>query len=369
MTTTAPVGTAPTTARPAGRVLTMLGREMKLGPRSPVVLLAVAMPLIMTLVVAAVFGNLLAGEPRLGIADAGDSAVASAVQAVDGIRVGGYDSEDEARAAVAAHDVDAVLLLPADTDARLQSGQQVEVAYLVAGQSLASDRAVLSAALTSAFRQAAGDDSGVRVTVSIVGDEDYIPIGDRVLPLLVVYALVVAALFVPAASILDERLKGTLNAVLATPATMGQFLLSKAIFAGTLALFMGVVTLLINNAFGEQPAVIVLSLAVGTVMLVELGLLLGMWASDMNTLYTWIKAGGILIVLPGLLALFPNLPQWIAQLAPTYYFLQPIFDSSLNNAGLAEVWQDLAIAGAICLALLPLVGWSARRTEEYRLRG
>lgn len=374
MTTTLHRPTAATSAtRPhgtgAGRVLTMLGRELRLGPRSPVVLMAVAMPLLMTVVVAAVFGNLLSGEPRLGIYDAGASAVPAAATAVEGIAVTDFADEAQARDAVAAHNVDAVLLLPAGFDEAVRSAASPEVGYLVSGQSLASDRAVLAAALTTAFRDVAGEASAVQVSVSIVGDEDYIPLGDRVLPLLVIYALVVAALFVPAASILDERQKGTLNAVLATPATMPQFLLAKALFAGVLALLMGVVTLLINRAFGEQPLVIVAGLAVGTVMLVELGLILGLWAKDMNTLYTWIKAGGILVVLPGLLALFPNLPQWIAQLAPTYYFLQPIYDASLNNAGLDQVWPDLAIAAAICAVLLPVVLWSAKRTEEYRLRG
>ena len=42
--------------------------------------------------------------------------------------------------------------------------------------------------------------------------------------------------------------------------------------------------------------------AVGSIIC-DTGLILGLWARDMNTLYTWIKAGGILIVLPGLLAL------------------------------------------------------------------
>jgi ABC-2 type transport system permease protein len=352
-----------------GRVLTMLGRELRLGPRSPVVLLAVAMPILMTVVVAAVFGNLLVSEPRLGIYDAGQSEVTAVAAAVAGIRVTEYTSESDARDAVAAHNVDAVLLLPPDLDEALQSGSFAEVTYLVSGQSLASDRAVLAASLTAVFREVAGEESAVQVTVVLVGDEDYIPIGDRVLPLLVVYALVVAALFVPAASILDEREKGTLNAVLATPVSIGQFLLAKAIFAGVLALAMGVMTLLINSAFGDQAAVIVLSLAIGTVMLVELGLILGLWAKDMNTLYTWIKAGGILIVLPGLLALFPSLPSWIAHLAPTYYFLQPIYEASLNGAGLSEVWPELAVALAICLVLLPVVLWSAKRTEEYRLKG
>ncbi len=218
-------------------------------------------------------------------------------------------------------------------------------------------------------REVAGEEAGVEVTVVTVGAEDFVPMGDRLIPLLVVYAVVVAALFVPAASILDERVKGTLNAVLATPASMGEVLASKALFASVLSVLMGVVTLVINQAFSGEVLGIVLALALGTAMLVQLGLVLGLWVKDMNTLYTWIKAGGILIVLPGLLALFPTLPEWIARIAPTYYFLQPIYDLSVGGATLSDVLPTLGICLLITVALFPLLRWSARTTEEHRLEG
>ncbi len=351
------------------RVRTMLGRELKLGPRSPVVLLAIVMPLLMTFVVAAIFGNLLQSEPRLGLYSPDPTALSESATQLDGIRAADYPTEADLRADVADHELDAGLILPPGFDEDVAAGRQVRVTYLVSGEALASDRAVLAAAVTSMVRELTGAPATVQVTVVTVGAEDFIPLGDRVIPLLVVYSVVVAALFVPAASILDERTKGTLNAVLATPASMGEVLLSKALFASGLAIAMGIVTLVINQAFSGEVAGIVLALVVGTAMLVQLGLVLGLWVKDMNTLYTWIKAGGILVVLPGLLALFPALPEWISMIAPTYYFLQPIFDLSVGGATLTDVLPTLGIGLAIAVALFPLLWWSAVTTERRRLEG
>lgn len=375
-TSLAPPGpaTAPGPARAdhgsaVGRVGTMLGRELKLGPRSPVVLMAVVLPLLMTFLVASVFGGLLESQPRLGIYSPDPTALTTTAGQTEGIRSGDYASESDLRADVADHDLDAGLILPAGFDASVAAGQTVQVTYLVSGQALASDRAVLAVSVTAMVRELAGSEASVDVTVVTVGAEDFVPMGDRLIPLLVVYAVVVAALFVPAASVLDERVKGTLDAILATPASIGEVLVSKAAFASVLSVLMGVVTLIINQAFSGEILGIVLALLLGTAMLVQLGLILGLWVKDMNTLYTWIKAGGILIILPGLLALFPTLPQWISQLAPTYYFLQPIYDLSVGGATLSDVLPTLGICLAIALAILPLLWWSAVTTEQRRLQG
>jgi len=361
--------TRPTLGSPARRVFTMLGRELKLGPRSPVVLLAVVLPLLMTFLVASVFGGLLESQPRLGIYSPEPTSISSSAAALDGIRSVDYDSAEAIRADVADHELDAALILPAGFDQAVAAGQPVQVTYLVSGQALASDRAVLTATVTGLIRELTGAESTVVVDVITVGAEDFVPIGDRMIPLLVVYAVVVAALFVPAASILDERTKGTLNAILATPASMAEVLTSKALFASVLSMLMGIVTLIINQAFSGEILGIVLALLLGTFMLVEIGLIMGLWVRDMTTLYAWMKAGGILIVLPGLIALFPTLPQWISMLAPTYYFLQPIYDLSVGGATLSAVLPTLGICLLIGLALLPVLWWSAVSTEQRRLQG
>jgi len=164
--------------------------------------------------------------------------------------------------------------------------------------------------------------------------------------------------------LVDEREKRTLDAVLVTPTRMSEVLVGKGTFAVVLAVILGVVTLALNGALAGQPLTMTLILFIGSVMLMLMGLALGLWARDITTMYTAIKAGSIIIFLPVIFTLFPGLPQWIPKLVPTYYFLQPIYDIAIHGQSLGDVIPELLIAVAICIALVPLVGWVARRSEH-----
>ena len=129
-------------------------------------------------------------------------------------------------------------------------------------------------------------------------------------------------------------------------------------------MIMGLVTLALNNAFAGRPLAMSLFLLVGAIMMAELGLMLGLWAKDISSMYTAVKAGGILVFLPVIFVLFPGLPQWVPRLVPTYYFLVPIYDLAVGGAAFGDVTVELAVAIAICVALLPVLVWVARRSER-----
>jgi predicted permease len=99
-------------------------------------------------------------------------------------------------------------------------------------------------------------------------------------------------------------------------------------------------------------------------MMAELGLMLGLWAKDISSMYTAVKAGGILVFLPVIFVLFPGLPQWVPRLVPTYYFLVPIYDLAVGGSDFGDVTVELVVAIAICVALLPVLAWVARRSER-----
>ena len=339
-------------------------RELRLSPRSPVVFFAIAMPLILTFLISAVFGSLFDADPRLGIVDAGDSAVTSAAQELEGITVVVVDDVNELQDLVEAHDLDAGMVLPAGFDDAVSAGRQPDLQFYVSGESLASNRVILAVTTVDLVRGVSGEVPPVTVVVTPIGDEDYVPIGDRLLPFMVLYAVMIAALFVPAAALVDEREKRTLDAVLVTPTRMSDVVVGKGAFGVLLAVIMGLVTVALNDAFAGKPWEMTLFLLVGAVMMAELGLMLGLWAKDIATMYTAVKAGGILVFLPVFFVLFPGLPQWIPRLVPTYYFLVPIYDLAVRNAVLGDVTTELAVAIAIVIALVPVVMWVARRSER-----
>jgi hypothetical protein len=108
----------------------------------------------------------------------------------------------------------------------------------------------------------------------------------------------------------------------------------------------------------------VVFLLVGAVMMAEVGLILGCWARDSNTLFSAIKGGGIVIALPAIFFLFPALPQWIPHIVPTYYFLAPIYGIATQGHTLGDHLLDLAVALTVCLALVPAVRTVGRRAER-----
>ncbi len=342
----------------------LIVKDLCLGPRSPVFLYSIALPIVMTLLIAGVFGSLLEPAPRLAIADLGDSQVVSAALELQGVEVTVVPDAAVLLSRVEAHDFDAGLVLPSGFDPAVAAGEDPDALLYVSGSSLAGTRLVLVSAVAGLIDGVTGAVPAVDVVVTRIGDEGFVPIGDRLVPMMVFYAAMVAGLFLPAASLLEERESGTIDALLVSPVRMGDVLVAKGAVATGLATTMAMVTLGLNGAYGGRPFLLLLILGIGSAMLAEFGLVLGMWAKDANTLFTAIKGGGIFIFLPVIFTIWPNLPQWIPRLAPTYYFLNPVYEVGVLGAGPGDVWVDIVVAVAICLVMAPLVIAYGRRVER-----
>lgn len=344
------------------RAWRVAARDLKIGPRSPIFIYAILLPVAMSFLISAVFGGLLDPTPELGIADQGDSELTPAAEQLDGISVSLIDTAEDLKSRVESHDLDAGLVLPASFDATLQEGGQPDLQFYVSGDALVSNRIILAVTTTELLTELSDVTPPVDVAVVQLGDEDYVPIGDRLLPIVVFYAVVIAALFLPASSILDEREKHTLDAVLVTPTNINEVLLGKGFLGVFMGLVLGVASLVMNQAMGERPLAVILFLLIGSIMMSEFGLILGSLVKDANSLYTAIKGAGVFIALPVIFIIWPTLPQWIPKLTPTYYFLQPVYDIAINGARLSDYWVELIVALAICVALLPVLLRVGRRS-------
>ena len=126
------------------RAWRITARDLRLGPRSPVFLFAIFLPIGMSFLISAVFGGLLDPDPRLGIVDEGSSALTASAQQLDGVAVSILDEADDLRKQVEAHDLDAGIILAAGFDSSLRAGNQPDLEFLVSGESLASSRIILA---------------------------------------------------------------------------------------------------------------------------------------------------------------------------------------------------------------------------------
>jgi ABC-2 type transport system permease protein len=348
--------------RSIGRILR---KDLHLGPRSPFILYAFVLPVVMTLLIRGVFGGLFDAKPRLAIVDLGASQVTAEAMELDGIEVSLLSDADALRRRVEAHDFDAGLVLPAGFDQAVRAGNRPEMPLYISGESLASDRVVLAVTTLDLVREVAGEPSPVQVEVVSFGEES-LELSLRLLPLIMIYAVALAGSMVPALSLVEEKEKNTIDALLVSPVSIRQLMAAKVLLGVILAFSTGVMTLAINDAFSGEHLAIMATLVVAAVMMAEVGVILGAWARDANTMFAAFKGGGIFLFYPVVFFIWPDLPAWIARLGPTYYFLQPIFDLAVGGAGFGDVAGDLAIGVGICLALVPAVLFMGHWLERSR---
>ena len=212
-------------------------------------------------------------------------------------------------------------------------------------------------------RDAAGREAPLSVDVISAG-ETSLEIETRMIPLMVVLVVAVAGAMLPALSLVEERERHTLDAVLVTPASIPDVMVAKGLLGVLTGSLVGVVTLALNGVLDTGPVLLVAAVVVGAVMMAEFGLALGSWARDSNTLFTVWKAGAIVLIFPVVFFIWDGFPEWVARLGPTFYFLRPMFAVAVEGAGAGDVWFDLVIAAAICVVLVPAVAAMARRLER-----
>jgi len=345
----------------AARAWEVLRKDLSLGPRSPLFLYALVFPVVATLLIQVVFGSLFEPVPRLGVVDRGGSAMSRAVRQAPGLEVVRLDSAADLRRRVERHDLDGGLVLPRGFDAALRSGDRPPLQLYLSGESLAKTRATLALLTAGLVRDVAGAPGPIEVEVVATRGGSSLPLSERLIPLLVMLAVIIAGVFVPSASLVEEKERRTLAALLVTPASMTEVMAAKGVLGLSLALASGAVTLLLNRALGEHPLALALILCVAALMAVAIGLILGALARDTNTLFSAIKGGNVLLMAPVIFFIWPDLPGWVPKLFPTYYFLNPLFRVAVESATLSDVWRELAVAAAVCAALAPAIVLAGRR--------
>ena len=109
-------------------------------------------------------------------------------------------------------------------------------------------------------RTVQGGESQLEVVVHSAGHET-VPISDRLVPAVVVFVLITSGMFVPAFLIVQERERGTLQAVLVTPVRMSEVLASRALLGFGMTIIMSAATLALNGTLAGDPLAITAALA------------------------------------------------------------------------------------------------------------
>jgi ABC-2 type transport system permease protein len=248
-----------------------------------------------------------------------------------------YASEAELKQATQLGAVDIGIVLPADFDAKVSKGQATSMLAYIWGESLLKDRAMLAVAMTAWVRAIAGHESPVEIATTLLGNTSALPCEDRLLTFVVMMSTMFGSIMLLASSLVTEKQKRTLSALAVTPTTMGDVYVAKGMMAVLVSTVMGLVILGLNRALGSSMSLLVGVLILSAVFAAEFGVLLGILVKDINSLFATFKSMGLILYAPALIYMFPEIPQWIAKIFPTYYIIQPVIEISQYGAGLSEV--------------------------------
>lgn len=347
------------------RVGILLGKELFQGPKNFFFIFAVVIPIVISLVISLVFGTLFADQATLGIVDEGNSQVMSMFEEHKSVDSREYGTVSELKEAVASGAVDAGLVIPSGFDSSVLQGETVELPLYVWGESLAKHRTIVAVTVANLVRELAGQEAPVRIETVTLGDQESVPWEDRLLPFIVLITVTIAAVALPGSSLLAEKEKKTIDAVVVTPATIGEVFLAKGLLGVIIGMLMGIVILVLNQALGTQPGLLVMLLFLGSIMAAGIGLLIGAIAKDLQSFFASMKIMGILLYAPALVYLFPGIPQWIGKVFPTYYIIAPVVEISQQGGGWPEIAAEVFILVGLNIVLIALVAFTISRKKQY----
>ncbi len=346
------------------RVWSLVSGDLRLGFRSPVILWVLIMPFVITFLMQVVFVALFDPQPRICIYNSGESAITSVFERIEGIRLSHAGSPAELEAYIENNNADLGLVIENGFDQALRDGRKPELEYFFSGGSLASNRIVISLLVLDVLREMENREAPVEVVLHTGDEEEVVPLTRKLIPAIVLLVLIITGIFVPAFLLVGEKEQGTMKALLVTPVTVSDILFSKALLGFTMTVTMCFITLMLNGALSGQPLALLATVVAGAVVCNAIGLIYGTLAGNAKTLYTLVKSLNILLVGPILFYLFTGLPQWIAKIFPTYWFIDPLYSITLKGADFSDVCFKLAIALVVGILLGIAVVPMSRRMQR-----
>jgi len=331
------------------RIIILLIHEFKSSIKSFFFFQAILTPVLFSLVVSLVFGRLFLGTPDLGFLESERSEMVTLLQ--DDINISFYKTEADLLKAVEKGKVDMALKLPDDFDQSLKSNKDTPITIYFWGATSLLKRTGLTNSFSNAIRQISGRVFPVTLKPVYPDNKKSEPWFTRMMPLLVILAIMMSGMLLPSTSLVDEKQKETLDALLVTPVSYVEIQISKTFYGFILSSLMGLLILIINNALPEKWPIFLVTLLLAALCASTIGSLFGYSGKSILSVMNLIKSLMMVFYAPAILNFFLSIPDWVQKVFPTYYIYGPLIKISNNEFSLINDGWEILILFFIVLAL------------------
>lgn len=299
--------------------------------------------------------------------DSGNSAMTAEMRKVPQMSVVDATSAEAMESEVQKHKAIGGLVVPVNFDSDATAGKQPELKVYVNNKKSVFEQSAFRRLLNQQVRAVVKQPEPAHL-VWIDVDKDTseqnrrgVALDQMMLPLLLILTLGMVGSMVVPLLLVEEKEKRTLDFLLSSPARLKEIVAGKALTGMAYTLLIAGLLLFLNRQFVGNWLWMALSILLGMVFVVAVGLLLGSLLNNTMQVNTW--AGTVLIVL-----MAPSFPSFglpaaldtAMRFVPTYYLTRAL-ELSLSENPTSHVWGHLAVVLACTLVAFTAAVWALRR--------
>ncbi|MCX7682083.1 MAG: ABC transporter permease [Anaerolineae bacterium] len=341
------------------------------GVKNLYVLFSLLLPIGMSLLFRLVFHTDMTGSLTVAVYDPGSSRLVAGLHNSPQVQLIRAASAKEVEEKVKDRAIGGIVI-PEDFDAAVAAGERpILTVYLNArrgsGELLAFQRLVEQQVWALVHAELPARIAWTDVSASPgLRSQGAFNFGLYTLILMMMLALSMTGTFVVPLLLVEEKEKHTLQALLLSPARPSEVTAGKALTGLVYTLLIvGVLVGLNRGWVGDWP-VTILTLLLGSLLMIAVGLLVGGLFHTTMQVNTWSTLIMLVLVAPSWFTVV-NLPvplKMASALIPTYYLVEALQLALAGEASLARVGPHLAVLTASTLIAFAVVAWALRRGER-----
>jgi ABC-2 type transport system permease protein len=271
--------------------------------------------------------------------------VISQLSGQEGIVIEYFTDEETMKQSVLDGDYYVGISLPANITETWQSGGIPDITVYYSSSTATEIKDAVVALIEELAYIQTGQSVNYSISQEVLGTDmagAQISLRERMRPLLAIVILITEILTL-ASLISVEIEQGTARALFVTPMRTYHLFLAKGLLGVGLAFIQAVLFMALAGGFSHQPLITLLTLMLGSIMVVGIGFLLASAARDVMAVTGWGMLIFVILMIPGFGAVIPGLLSDWAKVIPSFFLTDTVNRVVNYGANWSDVWVNLAI--------------------------